>query len=133
MNKTSAAPDIPDEIANKRPIALSPMAAETGDAELPPAKGKLSAGLAAYNAKKKAGKGGKKSANRALFEKLSLGEPRAGKTWKEIQEISGRSYPGMPKADPMLGDKDPRVKDWLIENQPEDAAVRYAYRIGVPA
>jgi hypothetical protein len=129
-------PEIPSNIARRKPVALTPFAAEDGKAEpregttLVGASGKvpdkLNAGLKAHNAKRKASSKAKTARQQA--EKLMAGEPLKGMTAAEIDVIRSKSYEGAPAMDATLGDMTPKFVNWLFKNHPKDAAVRYAYR-----
>lgn len=134
----SSVPEIPPEIQNRAPIALTHAAAEDGKAKPREGltdsgkSGKINAGLAAYNAKKKAAvKKGAAKAGPSRQERLAAAiakEPAKGMTAAQIEEIMGKRYDGQPEMDPNLGDRDQRFINWLVDHHIEDAAIRFGYR-----
>ena len=114
-------PEIPEEILARKAIPLSPMAAEALGMKPP----KTMTPAQARMAKARAARGKKK------YEVLE--NPSKGLTAAQIEEIRGRTYKGMPKGDPMLGDMDPKIIEWFRQNPDaqirKDGAIRYFGRI----
>ena len=134
IQKTETEPEIPSAIARRKPVALTPIAAEDGRAESregttllgASGKGTINAGLAAHIANRKASK---KIVNaRKEAEKLMAGEPLKGMTSAEIDAIRGRKYDKAPAMDATMGDITPKFVNWIFANYPKDAVVRYVYR-----
>jgi len=135
----SAEPEVPPEVAARRPIALTHIAAEDGGAQ--EQSGLTTVGQSgrapvhaprgtmtpnqARTAKARATKA--KKAVAAAVQAIPA-EPLAGLTRAQIDEIRGRTYPGAPKMDGELGDRTPAFVNWLYKNHPQDAAVRYYAR-----
>lgn len=132
--KTASDPEVPDTIARRRPIALTHIAAESGQAEErtglttigQSGKRNINEGLAAHNAQRKSRTKALKA--KAAAEKAIPAEPLAGLTREQIEQFRSRSYTGAPKMDGMLGDRTPAFVNWLYKNHPKDAAVRYYAR-----
>lgn len=62
-----------------------------------------------------------------LAEAYAGGEPLFGLDETQIRAIKSKNYPGAPKMN-VIGDRYQPFVDWLWNNHPEDAKVRYAYR-----
>jgi hypothetical protein len=133
-------PEIPDEVARRKRVALTPVAAEEqgtvtreGATDYGASKS-INAGLAAYNASR--GSAGKTQNVRKAVEKFIFdtfkGEPLKGLNMAQVDEIRGRNYPKAPKMDATIGDMTPAFVNWLYANEPKDAAIRYAYRDILP-
>jgi hypothetical protein len=132
QQQTSVTPEIPPEIQNRRPVALTHAAAEDGSAQprdgLTDAgkSGRINPGLARYMEQKKAGKKGQTARQKA--DALFASEPLRGMPAAAIEEVRGRTYDGAPEMDGNLGDRTPAFVNWLFKHHPKDAAIRYAYR-----
>lgn len=139
QNQKSSEPETPPEIASRRPVALTHIAAESGQASERPGlttvgqSGRMhidenvprgTPGLQ-RTAKARAAKAAKAAAAAA---KAMPAEPIAGLKREEIEAIRGKTYPKAPKMDGTLGDRTPAFVNWLFKNHPQDAAVRYYAR-----
>jgi len=120
----SDVPDIPEEVLNRKPTALTPFAAET------------------INAKKYMDEGGrmietvrvqKTSSDKARLareaaEEFSGPNPLAGTTPEQVAAIKAKNYPDLPAMDVDIGDRSQSFVNALWSKYPKDAVIRYAYR-----
>lgn len=132
--KDGTPPEIPDAVVRRPKTALTPYAAEEIRKENRGAEVPILGehGFTGGKAKPKAaGKTKPKAMAGKPVYKLRA-NPLQGMTSAQVDEVRGRTYPGMPKGDGQLGDLDPKIIDWLWEKHPADAEIRYAYRHPAP-
>lgn len=137
QTKTNALPEIPDEIAQNKPRALTAYAAEELNAgEVLTEQGMAQIKRPGASSASKATKtpptkkntaSGKKNAVPAPVSEI-IHNPLAGMTAAQIDEVRSRQYTNAPEMDPSLGDLTPEFMKWLRKTHPKDAAIRYAYR-----
>ena len=102
-------PEVPVELLNRRPIPLTPVAAESMGVDPRGRMEKIRRPAPPVNRPVSA-------------------EPLQGLTRAEIEAVRSRAYPGAPEMDGTLGDKTPDFVNWIYKNYPKDAAVRYYAR-----
>lgn len=134
--KTSAEPEIPDEVQRRGATALTHIAEESG-AEAK--EGLTEVGQSgvkyidggptpAHVAKAAQMRQAKARKARQRAEQNAPAEPIRGMTAAQVEEVRGRSYEKAPRMDPTLGDKTQAFVNWLFKNHPQDAYIRYYAR-----
>lgn len=118
-------PDIPPHILARKPLALTPLAAESQGSNRYMDEG----GRIVGDARRAASKAEKAAAQRA--EAFAGSSPLRGLTPIEIDAVRGVVYPDAPKMDPALGDRTVAFKNWLWARHPKDASMRYGGTRGI--
>lgn len=123
-------PEVPAELLNRRPVALTAYAAEAEGLDticVPDNE----AGITRQSVRPQQIRFNERQIE-AINELCSAPagfEPAAGMPAKAVMEIMGRNYPDAPKQDPFFGDRTPEFICWLYENHPVEAHIRYLSRL----
>ena len=130
QNTKTDVPEIPPEIQNRRPVALTQLAAESDGLDEVCVPDNNSGITRQSRVARPLQVDMKQVAALNELTKAPPGfEPCAAMTASQVHAIMAKTYPGQPTLDPHYGDMTASFIVWLFENHPADAHVRYYTRL----